>query len=274
MESLPTFPTVILELEEALSSDDSDAAQIAAIMERYPGLTANELRLANSAFYRGATDIGTVQTAVARVGFGEIGRPTTALHTLRTYTKFVIHLNYRVFWQRSVFLGFMSRYIARAAGEVPLLSLEQALVAGLIQDIGHLVLDQFFSDEYTRVTGDLVKNACSIVEAGEAALGVDHGEIGGYLLERWNLPTHISDAVSWRFQVEICPLDSRAAPETLRLADALCAAHEDGSLNSDKGELRDGLTSPMLGLDSDSLAPVIEFLDRESEQSATLIKLV
>ena len=273
VDSLPTFPAVILELEAALNNYDSDAARVAGIMERDPSLTANTLRLANSAFYRGAAEIDTVQGAVARIGFAEIGKLTTALHTLRTYTRFVTHLNHRVFWHRSVFRSFVSRQIAEAAGDASLLSVEQALVAGLLQDIGLLVLDQFFSDEYTRVTGDAIKNACSIVEAEEAALGVDHGEIGGYLLERWNLPAHIADAVTWRFQIDICPRGKRGAPETLRLADALCAAHEDGSLNAGDGELREEFTSPMLGLEHGDLAPILEGLERESEQSSTLIAL-
>ncbi len=273
VDTLPTFPAVILELEEALGSNESDAARVAAIMERDPSLTANALRLANSAFYRGAAEIDTVQLAVARIGFAEIGKLTTALHTLCTYTRFVTHLNHRVFWQRCVMRGFVSRHIARAAGDATPLSVEQALVAGLLQDIGLLVLDQFFSEEYTNVTGDSIKNACTIIEAEQAALGVDHGEIGGYLLERWNLPAHIVDAVAWRFQVSTCPLDKRAAPETLRLADALCAAHEDGTLNADDGSVRDELTSPMLGLEHGDLEEVLGCLDHESKQSAALIAM-
>jgi HD-like signal output (HDOD) protein len=188
--AIPTLPDAVLRLHAALDDENVHERAIVRIVESDPSLTARLLRLANSAKYmRADGTVGSVGGAVRRLGLRQVHTASMALSVVRMFGG-GRGLDHRAFWRHAVAVGLAAQRLGRSRGWP---GAGDLYVAGLLHDIGILVLEQYFPAQFGQVTEAARDRPLWHLEA--EILGMDHGEIGALLLGRWSLPQDVTAAV-------------------------------------------------------------------------------
>ena len=190
---LASLPEVCVRVNEMVDDPRSSAVAIGNVISRDTALTAQLLRLANSAFYNFPSNISTISRAIMVIGERELRYLVLALSAVRVFSQVPIDLiNMASFWRHSVYTGVMARLVA---GRCHVLHSERLFVSGLLHDIGMLVIlsrePELESDALLRAdeTGE------ALYQIEEALLGCNHADVGRALLEQWNLPSVLCETV-------------------------------------------------------------------------------
>lgn len=262
--NLPTLPIIVFQLHRVLDNELVTTREIVDLIERDPALAARTLRAANSAFLsRGGDRIGSIEAAVGRLGVNHIRSMCIVLAVVRAFTSRKEGLDHERFWEHSAAVGLVAERLARDLELDHTVVGSDVYVAGLLHDVGHLILDQFFPDEFQSVLQAVTEENQSSWRIEEERLGMDHGEIGGLLLGRWGLPQAAIDAVTRHHHA---PPDGEASGRLVSLthlvwaAEALCSAT--------------GLDLPQEGLAETPPAEVLRVLGIPAEAHAALLQEV
>jgi HD-like signal output (HDOD) protein len=224
-QDLPTLPEMVLRLHAALEDEHSGAARVAAIIERDPALTARLLRVVNSVAYaRGGNPIVSVTEAVARLGIRQVWGISTALSVVRAFPDRGKGLDHRLFWAHCAAVGATSQLLWREAKLRGPATPEDLYVAGLLHDVGLLVLEQRFFDQFVACRRAVAEDQVPLYTCETRLLGMDHGEVGGLLLGRWNLPEAIGAAVAHHHHPDEAPRDLEPLARCLHAAELFCTA--------------------------------------------------
>ena len=195
IDDLPSLPSLAVRVIEVLEDPDTTATELAKIISADQGITLRILRMANSAYYGFSRQIGTVNLAIVVLGFDAVKSLTLSLSIKDTIKKWGADLNFdfKEYWIHSLYTAVGARMLAKNVSyKIP----GEAFVAGLIHDMGKLVIAKYFKDKYEII--------CQIIEdeekpghvVEERVLEVNHGAIGGWLAEKWQLPDSITDTVT------------------------------------------------------------------------------
>lgn len=191
--TLPPLPTAVSALLASFHNDDIDVGIIAHQIGRDQALTARVLRVANSSFYGLQSKVGTINEAVVILGFRAVRSIVLAvgvngaLH-LERCTGF----DTLAYLRHCVAVALTARALAGSTGYTP----ELAFTAGILHDIGELVLASNFSRQYADVFVYRKKHDCFLLDAEREILGMDHAEIGGLLAETWHFPETLREALT------------------------------------------------------------------------------
>ena len=190
---LPTISQVQDRITDLLASDRSSAADVARVMEIDQSITAKMLRLANSAVFGFNRHVTSVRDAVALIGFEQVADLVTAVSTFEALGRVEEspHFNRLAFWEHSIGCGS----IARVIGDKLKVDPERAFVAGLLHDIGKVVLDGYFPEFFGQALQMAAKEGISIYEAETKTIPINHEMVGGYLARQWKLPEPIADVI-------------------------------------------------------------------------------
>jgi HD-like signal output (HDOD) protein len=190
---LPTLPTVVSKMLELVDNPRTSTAVLARLVSTDQSLTARILKMANSAYYGFPREISTVNMAIVVMGFNAVKDMGLSLSVFDVFKDASGVQNFDItrFWEHSIGCGVAAKTIARRcrhsiAGE--------AFVAGLLHDIGKVVLSQYMRKEFDDIMQH-VANGGSIDEAEMDLVGASHGEIGSWLAEKWRLPVMISQSI-------------------------------------------------------------------------------
>lgn len=194
VKTLPPAPRIVVDLLALLLDDNAPADRVVELISFDTGLTTKVLQRCNSAAYGLTRRVNTVDEAVAHIGFDEIFRIVMSVVGNRTLN--TPQIGYGIgpgeLWQHSAVSAIAAQVIAHQVGENENL----AFTAGLLHDIGKLVLGAALEQSYAAVLKEIGRSNRSFLEAEKALLGVDHAEVGGRLLSRWNFPEDLVQAVA------------------------------------------------------------------------------
>lgn len=183
---LPTLPEVALKIREAVESENSSAQQIAETLTQDASLSARLIQVANSPLYRTRNPVDELQMAVTRLGLRMVRDLIISLAMKQIYqaTSDVLDEHFRNAWNSAVEVAAISRMLATT---IPGLNPEQALLAGLIHNIGALPIlvmaeddDELFDDS----------------EALNAIIWELQGRVGKLILKTWNFPDPFIEVVA------------------------------------------------------------------------------
>lgn len=181
--SLPAAPGLYTAITAALGRPDVSAQQLASIIQRDPGCTAKLLQLTNSAFFGLARSVTDLQNAVAYLGLASVRDVVLALESAALF-----NVATPASAQLANEVSAHSLAVAAAARElVPPPQAQAAFAAGLLHDIGRLVLAAVVPEQFRAVEEDL-RNGVELRVAEDNRFGASHAEVGGYLLRLWDLP--------------------------------------------------------------------------------------
>ncbi len=204
---LLSAPTVYLQVLREMESPACSARRMGEIVSRDPGLTAKILQLVNSPFYGFPSSIDSIERAITILGGNELSTLALGITAVESFAHVPSEiLNMRHFWEHSISCGVFARLLA---GGRPGLSEERFFVAGLLHDVGMLLLLRRLPQAQCRALLLARSHKISLHEAERQVHGFDHGEVGGCLLEAWGIPDTLVRLV--RFHHE--PLGHQPQPD-------------------------------------------------------------
>jgi|LJSS01.1.fsa_nt_gb HD-like signal output (HDOD) protein len=203
IEQLPSMPPIVAEALQLLSLPEVNAATVAQLIERDQALTARLLRIANSPYYGFPRTITTVRLAISLLGNDAV-RELLVAATLYEFLHTGADSDWdrQLFWRYCLYCAAAARHTARLLGYQPA---GEAFTAGLLHDIGVLLLAAYLPAEFTAILRYQQRSGCSYVEAEQAVLGTSHAEIGSWLAERWNLPPVLIATIAYHHTTEPLP---------------------------------------------------------------------
>lgn len=186
LRELPTLPAVVQRIAQALEQSDVNLSEVARLIEADQVLTAHLLRLANSAFYGVSGQIGSVTRALTILG--------TAITRSLIYGVSVLdlHIELAGFWEHSIGTALAAGALAKHLG---LRAPEEVSGAGLLHDLGKVVLYKQEPDVFAAVLERAAAEGLHFADAERALLGVDHTEVASWLLARWRFPVRLLEPV-------------------------------------------------------------------------------
>lgn len=195
VQEIPPFPQTIMKIFELTSSDDCGAKELENEIIKDQGLTTKILKLANSAFYRGRRSIDTVVDATVLLGFDAIRSMVLATIVGSVMDKELpgYALEKEALWKQSQISAIMTRTIAK---KIKYPKPDQAYTAGLLRDIGKVILDQFVGDTYEDINFIVEMEGRPFIVAEELVLGYHHGQVGAKIAEKWNLPEELVEVIA------------------------------------------------------------------------------
>lgn len=200
--SLPEIPSIVYELNELLANPMSSADQMAQVINKSPSLTALLLKIVNSSFYGLPSKVDRVSLAVTMIGTRELSALALGISILSMFKNIPRSLlNMRFFLQHSLACGIVSRMLA---AQKTMRQTEQMFTAGLLHDLGRLILFIYFPDEALGILRHSLEKGICLHTAEKKLLGCDHAQIGKYLLNRWRLPLILENTVCFHHD----PVDS------------------------------------------------------------------
>jgi len=214
--ALPTLPLVASRLVEAVARMDAETTEsVARILALDPGLTARTLRLANSDCYGFPRKVGSVDLAVLVLGPGTIRDlvlTASVVQTLGPDGRAMTDL-----WNHAMACGVAARALAERT-QYPLLG--EAYAAGLLHDIGAVLLRQKDPQRFEAAIALADTQRMPLEEAERGLFGSDHSEVGGWLAERWGLPGEIVEAIACHHHPEVA-VRSPELTALVHIADSL-----------------------------------------------------
>ncbi len=224
--ALVSPPDVCLKINELAGDESTSLEEIALVVIRDPSLTAKVLKLANSPYYGLGSRVDTVTRAVMILGMGEIQKLVLALCAVESFSRLSSAItNMNSFWRHAIYTGLTAQAIARRAH---ILHPERLFVAGTLHDIGTLLINQRFPEIAQRAISEAMGDEDALSRLEIADLGFDHAYLGALMLNSWNLPPALVDAVRCHHlphRARVAPLESAI----LKVADTIANYSGTGS---------------------------------------------
>ena len=194
LEDLPTLPAVVMELLTAIDQEDVDISVLAKKVSHDSALTAKTLRLANSSLYGLQVKVTTIQQAITFLGFQTTRNLITAAAVTGCFPEGLCPgFNDKAFWRHSIAAAACCKVLARRVR----FNQDYAFTAGLLHDIGRLVLVSSFAAKYGEVVAYRKTHDTTVLEAEQAVMGVDHVVAGTALAEHWNFSDTMKMAIAY-----------------------------------------------------------------------------
>lgn len=271
---IPSLPEVISKVDEVMNSSNASAASVADIINDDPAITLKVIKLANSPLFTVGRTIDDVRQAVVQLGFREVRNLVLALSSINIMRN-LNNIDYRKFWQHSITVGFATRALAGfyKKEELDDKFLSMAFTAGLLHDIGILVLDQFFTEHYAEVLSSAVDGGDTPLYGVELQkLGITHCEISSIILRQWGFSETAIDGVLCHHSPE-SSVEGRTLAELLHIANFIC--NNQGITNGTPVQSFGFSDSAWeeLGLSLDDSISIIESVRMEAEKSPVFLSL-
>jgi len=196
IETLPSVPSLYQEVMQELSTPNASMEKVGKIIAKDVSMTAKILQLANSAFFGRSQRVNNLERALVLLGLDIIVALVLSVEIFSApKPASVSHFSIPTLWDHSMKTAVCARTLAKEEKQ-PRQSIDDAFLAGLLHDIGKLILATNLSEIYGKLMTLSVKTERSIQEVERVALGITHAEVGGYLMGLWGFPDHVVEAVA------------------------------------------------------------------------------
>jgi len=276
IHNLPTPPIVFTQVNKVLNNPDTSAYQIGSIISEDPALTAKVLKLTNSAFYGLPRTVTSVKQAIVILGLDAVRSLVLSASVFETFSKQGnIDKDYLdSFWRHSLSVGFMSRIIFRTKSFPSFLEAEESFSAGLLHDIGKIVIFSHLPNEFKQIR-EIFKNNpkedyCAIEEQ---VLGFNHALVGSFLAQKWNLSDELATAIKYHHNPEEDDSDN-ITTYVIHLSNYLSQISEqENSLSNENNTYCSPIAWEKLGVKPDQEEQLIQTLQAEYMKAETFLNM-
>jgi len=230
LQALPSQPTLYMQVMAEIQSPNSSFRKVGELIARDVGMTAKILQLVNSAFFGLPRRIASPQEAVSLLGYDTVKGLVLGVKIFSQFdSKRMKHVGLDTLWQHSLAASRCARAIS-AAENLSRQAQAAAFTAGILHDVGKLILAQNFPDSYADIVQRPLMRDRPLTELEAECFGASHAELGAYLMGLWGLDEDVIDAIAYHH----CPLQTnpvRTVPIVVYAANAL-----DHQLSADSTE--------------------------------------
>ncbi len=193
--TLPTLPTVAAKMMQIIDHPETSARDLSAVIRSDHVIASRLLKLANSAYYGLRRQVANLDMAVVLLGFENIRNLTLSLSVIESFSRnWRGHFDYSEFWEHAYACGVAAQMFV---SEIQPGKAADAFAAGLIHDVGKLILSQFAPDHFEAVIAHIEQHpSCDFDHAEREVLGISHAQLGGWLAEKWNFPVSLAQAIA------------------------------------------------------------------------------
>ena len=204
MRDLPTLPTVAYEVYRLIRDPDSNMGDLVEVIEEDVALSSRVLRIANSAYYGVPRKIDNLKMAMVILGMNEVNNMVTTVSVFSLFPEQPgeTFFDLKSFWRHSAACAELTVGLFEG---LKMICPSSAYIAGLLHDIGKLVLNQYFREYFVTCMNYAREHQITLAGAEVKLIGVDHGHVGSWLSKRWNIPEEINQAIA---QHHVRPADS------------------------------------------------------------------
>lgn len=213
-----SLPEIAQKVLATMEDENTSVEDIDRLVSKDFVLSSRLLKVANTVFFRRSGEVSTVFNALMTVGFN-VARSLLVALSVRDLCRNTVPFE-RSIWEHNLGVSLFSHFLAQECRyPVP----GEALVTGLIHDIGKAVLYRSAPERYSRVIDEVRERGASFYQAEGEMLGTDHCQVGGLVMARWKLPDTIRDAVESHHGVHrVSPDGVMRLGHVVSIADALC----------------------------------------------------
>ncbi len=205
--AMPALPDLYSRIMDAVTSEKASVAMVGEIISEDIGMTAKILQLVNSSFFAMPRHVATPAEAAVILGIDVLKTLVLTLEVFSAYKKSTMDiLPIGKIHEHCVNTGILAQKIARLEKRDKKI-MDNAMIAGVLHDLGRLILAESFPDEYREIMAKVKDEGIRVHQAEAAVMGVSHAEIGGYLLGLWGLPDNIVEGVVFHHKPSDCITD-------------------------------------------------------------------
>ncbi|HEU4376863.1 MAG TPA: HDOD domain-containing protein [Telluria sp.] len=266
LRDLPSLPAVVMELLTSIDQEDVDISVLARKVSHDQALTAKTLRLANSSTFGLQVKVTTIQQAITFLGFQTTRNLITAAAVTGCFAEGQCDgFNDKAFWRHSIATAACARVLARRMR----FNQDYAFTAGLLHDIGRLVLVSTYPQRYAEAMAYRAAHDCEVIDAERALLGIDHVVAGAALAEHWNFSDTMRLAIAWHHEPEQAGAGFLAT--IIHVANAIVHALDIAREEDDLVPQVSSVAWTALGLNEEAYLHVFRETELQFEEIATVL---
>ncbi len=196
VKEVPTLPIVYQQLFSKMSNPNVSVPQLAEVVSRDQSLATKILKLVNSAFYGYKKEINTISRAMVILGFRTVRNAALAISVFDYVSGAEEDSRFPVedFWKHSLCAASVAKVVGQRTG---VKQQEETFVAGLLHDIGKMIMMKYFPEDFSEVCGYALDNDKSWTDAEHDLLNVDHASVAKAVLRSWNFPSNLTEAIQF-----------------------------------------------------------------------------
>ncbi len=194
IKNIPTLPAIVIQIIKTTNDPTSSARDINKIIINDQAIAAKILQMANSPFYGLSSKVNNLNRAITLLGFNTVRSLALSISMVDHFKgkSSNEYFNRGRFWEHSLGVAMLSRMLAGKTNNV---NPEEAYMAGLLHDLGIVILDQFFQDEYSAILKLIYEKGRLPLEAEVEIAGQDHAHFAGEIAQIWKYPDFLVAAI-------------------------------------------------------------------------------
>ena len=220
IKNIPAFPAVAMKVVALMDSPNYSITDVADLVKYDQAITANILRICNSAYFGLPHKVVTINDAVMRLGQQNIVRAVQAAGVSTFYKKAKGYgLEANKLWEHSVGVALMTQILSRR-----IFNCEDAKLytTALLHDIGKVIMGEFVDESFPQIHDLVSKEGISFLDAEEKIIGINHADLGGRMASQWNFPKDMMDAIIYHHRPDLMQDEGNSGAWLVYLADQAC----------------------------------------------------
>ena len=268
VKSFPGMPTTAAKLLPLLREPDSSMARIEDLIKYDPGLTANLLKLTNSAYFGLPSRISSVRQAILLLGRKRLLQLVTTMCMSGLMKKAVpgYDLPQGGLWRHSIAAAVAAERLVQS---LSLTQADEVFTAALLHDIGKMVLGEYVREDLQSIE-QMVAKGISFEVAEYMVLGTNHAEVGARILQGWSMPLELVHAVAWHHDPDQCE-DRCLLSDVVHVANVAVRGIDCGKRRSDPCADASSKAVDRLGLGPAGMAALAEQTLQEMGKLAEIL---
>ena len=268
MRDLPPLPTAVHKLLAVMRDESSSAGDVNRVISSDQALAGKILKLVNSSYYGMSGEISTVTRAVVVLGFSGVRNVAMGFGMVSAMKK-LGGTSMAAFWDHALAAGAGAQALAEQMG--PQHDPDEAFIAGLMHDIGHIVLASAAPDEW-RTAQDAAAAGGDIILLEKDSMGMSHAGVGERLMTFWQLPENLQASARWHHNVKtICGREHPLAT-LVALGDVLACIHG-GKFERPLEEEHLARMLRLHCLEMDQIRAALSHMDKKIEEMKVFLKV-
>ncbi len=263
---LYSLPDIYIRLKQVIDDPDSALPDAADVITSDPAITMRILRLVNSAFFGFGQKIETARHAVNMLGLQQLHDLVLATSVTHAFDGLNVKLmDMQKFWHQSILCGVTARILATRCN---VLDSERLFVAGLLADIGHLLMYQKLPQEMQVILNDYQLKNTPLVQLEQASFGFDYSQVGQALMREWDLPESLQTIVGYH----TCPANTPSYELQVAIVHiAYIMTAREGDISEDFIQQIDVAASQLVALSYETLQDIQQNAIEQVTQAENLL---